>query len=289
MIRVGEETGQLQEMLIQVADTYDGEVQTAVKRLLTLLEPALILGLGVIIAGIIMSILVAILSLNDWLSKIQWCGKQGMGTALRSTLALAPRFLNFLVTVIDENPTDRSPLARFYLDRIVGGAGDSRLAGGLGRAAGHEVSGRRQHQTAKLQIEDFSTALDAFRLDMGRYPTTAEGLQALVAAAGGREPLERSLFAQEPHPQGPLGQRLSISLARPAQRGRVRFVLAGGRQRRGRRRRKSGCGELAVRARVAGWHDGASRAAGFYPAGILMVVLVIAVLLVAWCRRCCPA
>jgi len=65
MIRVGEETGQLQEMLLQVADTYDGEVQTAVKRMLTLLEPALILGLGVIIAGIIMSILVAILSLNE--------------------------------------------------------------------------------------------------------------------------------------------------------------------------------------------------------------------------------
>jgi general secretion pathway protein F len=65
MIRVGEETGQLQEMLIQVADTYDSEVQSTVKRLLTLLEPALILGLGVIIAGIIMSILVAILSLND--------------------------------------------------------------------------------------------------------------------------------------------------------------------------------------------------------------------------------
>ncbi|MCB1775954.1 MAG: type II secretion system F family protein [Candidatus Competibacteraceae bacterium] len=65
MVRVGEETGQLQEMLIQIADTYDGEVQTAVKRLLTLLEPAMILGLGVIIAGIIMSILVAILSLNE--------------------------------------------------------------------------------------------------------------------------------------------------------------------------------------------------------------------------------
>jgi general secretion pathway protein F len=65
MIRVGEETGQLQEMLLQVADAYDGEVQTAVKRMLTLLEPALILGLGVIIAGIIMSILVAILSLNE--------------------------------------------------------------------------------------------------------------------------------------------------------------------------------------------------------------------------------
>lgn len=65
MIRVGEETGQLQEMLLKVADTYDGEVQATVKRLLALLEPMLILGLGMIIAGIIMSILVAILGLND--------------------------------------------------------------------------------------------------------------------------------------------------------------------------------------------------------------------------------
>lgn len=39
-------------------------------------------------------------------------------------------------------------------------------------------------KTAKLQIEDFSTALDAFRLDMGRYPNTAEGLNALIAAPG---------------------------------------------------------------------------------------------------------
>jgi general secretion pathway protein G len=40
-------------------------------------------------------------------------------------------------------------------------------------------------KTAKLQIEDFSTALDAFRLDMGRYPTTSEGLTALVAQPSG--------------------------------------------------------------------------------------------------------
>jgi general secretion pathway protein F len=40
-------------------------VQSTVARLLSLLEPALILGLGIIIAGIIMSILVAILSINN--------------------------------------------------------------------------------------------------------------------------------------------------------------------------------------------------------------------------------
>ena len=40
-------------------------------------------------------------------------------------------------------------------------------------------------KTAKLQIEDFSTALDAFRLDMGRYPNSAEGLAALVVQPSG--------------------------------------------------------------------------------------------------------
>lgn len=37
-----------------------------------------------------------------------------------------------------------------------------------------------QIKNAKLQIEDFITALDAFRLDMKRYPSTSEGLQALI-------------------------------------------------------------------------------------------------------------
>lgn len=65
MVVVGEETGQLEEMLLRVADVYDNEVQTTVKRMLSLMEPVLILGLGLLIGGIIMSILLAILSVND--------------------------------------------------------------------------------------------------------------------------------------------------------------------------------------------------------------------------------
>ena len=65
MVLVGEETGRLEEMLIRVADVYDREVQTAVKRLLGLLEPMLILALAAVIAGIILSILIALLSIND--------------------------------------------------------------------------------------------------------------------------------------------------------------------------------------------------------------------------------
>jgi general secretion pathway protein F len=65
MLKVGEETGQLQEMLLRVADTYDRETSNAIQRLLALLEPILIVGLGAVIGGIIMSVLVAIVSVNE--------------------------------------------------------------------------------------------------------------------------------------------------------------------------------------------------------------------------------
>lgn len=65
MIKVGEESGSLEHMLKKVANVYDGEVRTAIKRALTMLEPILIIGLGVLVAGIIISILVAILGANE--------------------------------------------------------------------------------------------------------------------------------------------------------------------------------------------------------------------------------
>ena len=65
MVRVGEETGRLDEMLMDVADIYDKEVQQSLKKMLSLLEPALILTLGVLIAAIIFSILIALLSINE--------------------------------------------------------------------------------------------------------------------------------------------------------------------------------------------------------------------------------
>ena len=65
MIRLGEETGNLPGMLERMAGIYEGEVRTAIQRMLTLLEPVLIVGLGVVIAGIILSILVAVVSVNE--------------------------------------------------------------------------------------------------------------------------------------------------------------------------------------------------------------------------------
>jgi general secretion pathway protein F len=65
MINVGEETGQLDEMLLKVADTYDREVRTTIDRLMAMLVPALTLGLAAVIGIIVMSVLMAILSINE--------------------------------------------------------------------------------------------------------------------------------------------------------------------------------------------------------------------------------
>ncbi len=51
MIEVGESTGALQEMLNSLADFYDEEIETAVGRFITVIEPALLVVMGVIIAG----------------------------------------------------------------------------------------------------------------------------------------------------------------------------------------------------------------------------------------------
>ncbi|MGE5154137.1 MAG: type II secretion system F family protein [Bdellovibrio bacteriovorus] len=65
MIRVGEESGALDGMLAKVASIYERETRTSVQGMLTLLEPVLIIGLGIIVAGIIISILMAILGANE--------------------------------------------------------------------------------------------------------------------------------------------------------------------------------------------------------------------------------
>ena len=65
LVRVGEETGRVGPMMLELASILNREVETGIKRLLTLVEPVLILVLGVLIAAIIVSILMGILSVND--------------------------------------------------------------------------------------------------------------------------------------------------------------------------------------------------------------------------------
>jgi general secretion pathway protein F len=65
MITVGEETGRLDEMLIKVADTYDKDVRTAVKQFVSILEPLLILFMAFVVGSIVVTMILAIISVND--------------------------------------------------------------------------------------------------------------------------------------------------------------------------------------------------------------------------------
>lgn len=65
MIRAGEESAHLDKMLITLADNHEAEARSAIKRMLTILEPALIVIIGAVIGGIIFAIFQAILSIND--------------------------------------------------------------------------------------------------------------------------------------------------------------------------------------------------------------------------------
>ena len=65
MISVGDETGKLDEMLVQVADYFDKEVRAQVRRLTSLLEPVLLLVGGVVVAFVVLSMFSAIFSINN--------------------------------------------------------------------------------------------------------------------------------------------------------------------------------------------------------------------------------
>jgi general secretion pathway protein F len=65
LVQVGEESGQLDAMLLQVADMYDEEVKRTLTRALALLVPVVTIGLGLVVAGIVASMLSAMLGTYD--------------------------------------------------------------------------------------------------------------------------------------------------------------------------------------------------------------------------------
>ena len=69
MIDVGEETGDLDTMLYKIADVYDEEVNVMVESLIALLEPIMIVVLGLIIGTIVISLFMPLIKLLDGLSK----------------------------------------------------------------------------------------------------------------------------------------------------------------------------------------------------------------------------
>ena len=65
LLKVGEETGQLDKMLVKVSDNMDTDIENRIKRLISLVEPALILIMGCAIGVVVISMLSAIFSINE--------------------------------------------------------------------------------------------------------------------------------------------------------------------------------------------------------------------------------
>jgi type IV pilus assembly protein PilC len=68
MIEVGEQTGALQEMLNSLADFYDEEIETNLGRFVTIIEPALLVIMGIIIAGLLLALYMPLFQLTTALS-----------------------------------------------------------------------------------------------------------------------------------------------------------------------------------------------------------------------------
>jgi type II secretory pathway component PulF len=65
MVSVGEETGRLDDMLLVVSEHYDRDVSNTLSRLMSMLEPGMLLFMGVIVAFIVVAMLSAVFSVND--------------------------------------------------------------------------------------------------------------------------------------------------------------------------------------------------------------------------------
>ena len=68
MAEVGESTGALQDMLNTVADFYDEEISTNMERFVTLVEPVLLVIMGIVIAGLLLALYMPLFQLSSVLS-----------------------------------------------------------------------------------------------------------------------------------------------------------------------------------------------------------------------------
>jgi general secretion pathway protein F len=65
MVRVGEETGRLEDMLLKVGGFFEGDARRQLKRLIALVEPCIILAMGLVVGFIVVATLLAVFSINE--------------------------------------------------------------------------------------------------------------------------------------------------------------------------------------------------------------------------------
>ncbi len=156
LIRIGEETGKLDEMLIRQADLDEQRVKHTIDRLLAMLVPALTVLLGLVIAG-----LIALDADRD-------PERQRSGPAMRTDEPLPP------------------PRERLHADGAAGGAGDLACSPRSRRPTCCTIS-RPRRSRPRAPRSPTSPPPRHVQGRCRRYPTTQEGLQALLKAPSDAE------------------------------------------------------------------------------------------------------
>jgi len=98
------------------------------------------------------------------------------------------------------------------------------LAGLVGPRVMNFLGGSKS-KTAKLQIEEFGGALDLYRLEVGRYPNTSEGLEALVSQPSGATNWNGPYLKKSQIPKDPWGN--DFQYRSPGEQGEYDIVSLG--------------------------------------------------------------
>ena len=98
------------------------------------------------------------------------------------------------------------------------------LAGLVGPQVMKQLGGAKT-KTAKVQIEDLSATLDMYHLDMGKYPTTEQGLQALVERPDDAKRWNGPYLSKNKVPQDPWGS--DYKFESPGQKGKFDLYTFG--------------------------------------------------------------
>ena len=163
MLRFGEETGQLPMLAGRVAEFYEAKLQRSLDRIVGIAGPAAIIAISIIVGGLIVSVMTALLSV----SQIVGMRRSQHDPALAKFIESAARAQRGFTLV--------EILVVITIIALIMGMVGPRVLNYLSES---------KAKAAKIQIESFSSALDLFYLDTGRYPSGSEGLVALVRAPG---------------------------------------------------------------------------------------------------------
>ena len=159
MVDVGEETGQLPEMLLKVADVYDDEVDNSVAALTSMLEPIMIVLLAVIVGNIVIALFMPLIRSSGACRRRPdemrtGCEDGGAGRRVSGHVG----------------DTCTAPTGFTIVEVLVAMAIILALAGLILATSGY-VSNKGARSRAEVEIAAMSSALENYKTDNGAYPS----------------------------------------------------------------------------------------------------------------------